>query len=79
MEVYKTEITSREVLDDVTCDSCGKSCKTIHGSFEYMTLDAIWGYGTKKDMEKWEAQICEQCVDEKMKFIVFEKTELKSI
>lgn len=65
-----------DVLKDIICDSCGESCKTKDGSFEYMELHAEWGFNSKKDLEEWTAHICEKCVDERFKFIIFQKKEL---
>jgi len=42
-----------------------------------MELKAKWGYGTKKDLEKWTAHICETCVDKKLDFVKFKIEELK--
>lgn len=75
MEVKKKENREIEVIADIICDSCGNSCKT-EVDYEYMTLEANWGYGTKKDMERWNAQICEKCVDEKFSFIKFKISEV---
>lgn len=86
----KKEIQSKkvEVITDVICDCCGKSCKVDEGkidndiridngepiySFEFMKMEAHWGYNSKKDLEKWTAQICEKCVDEKFQFVKFKK------
>lgn len=73
----QTELQKKEttVVVDIICDSCGKSCKTDFG-FEYMEMKAFWGYNSKKDMEKWSAQICEKCVDEKLSFIKFKSEEI---
>jgi len=66
----------QEVITEVICDCCGKSCKDeIDLNFEYMELKAYWGYGSHKDLEKWTAQICEKCIDEKFGFIKFKKEE----
>ena len=72
------------VTTDVICDSCGKSCKTFldqkkkHFDFEFMTLEAKWGYGTGKDMERYQAQVCERCVDEKLSPIIkFRKNDMR--
>jgi hypothetical protein len=76
--MYKTKITSKkvEVLKDVICDSCGKSCMdSIKLNYEYLTLTGYWGYGSKKDGQKWEAHICEKCVDRKFKHIKFNKVD----
>jgi len=74
---------SVEVVTDVICDSCGKSCKVYLDqkkksfNFEFMTLDAHWGYGTGKDMERYQAQVCEKCVDKKLSPIIkFRKSEM---
>ena len=70
---------------DVICDSCGKSCgvplnvpkpgKKPYVTYEYMSLSTKWGYGSSKDCISYEAQICEKCVDEKLNFIKFKKSE----
>jgi len=67
------EICIRECLDtvDITCDCCGKSCSKKEYGYEYLLLSAKWGYTSKKDLETWEAYLCEQCVDEKLGFIKF--------
>jgi len=74
-----------ETENDIICDSCGKSCGVPINvpkngeepclSFEYMTLKAHWGYGSHKDLENYEAHLCEECVDKKLNFINFKKTE----
>lgn len=49
---------------DIICDKCGKSCRDSIGmNFEYASVKAHWGYGSRKDTEKHEAQICEPCYD----------------
>lgn len=45
------------------------------GNFESMTMTAYWGFGSDKYSEKWTADICEKCVDEKLSFIKFKKKE----
>lgn len=77
-----------EVITDVICDCCGMSCKFDEGKiendlrvdngepyyiFEFMKLEAHWGYHSKKCSQRWTAQICEKCVDEKLSFIKFKK------
>lgn len=70
MEHKKRETKEVEVVSDITCDCCGHSCSkpygqvaTLDDNFEYMKLEARWGYDSKKDMESWDAHICETCVD----------------
>lgn len=53
-----------EVLTDITCDLCGKTCRDSIGvNLEFATLSARWGYGSRKDCETHEAHICEDCYD----------------
>lgn len=71
-----------EVLTDIKCDSCGKSCKTPEpiGGFEFMELKANWGFNSEFDLQTWSAKICESCVMKKLReFINFkvERTVLK--
>jgi len=82
MKKKKIQLQKQEVVTDIVCDSCGASCKTSEGvghdgnkvySFEHMRLEASWGYHSGKDMEKWTADLCEKCVDEKLGFICFNK------
>jgi hypothetical protein len=54
------------VIEDITCDICGKSCNCNPPdsySYEYATLDASWGYHSHKDGRSDEAHICESCYD----------------
>ena len=70
MEIKEKQQKEVEIIKDVLCDCCGKSC-LVNGMPEYMSLKSIWGYGTNKDMEKWTAQVCESCVNDRFRFIKF--------
>jgi len=89
MEKKETQNQNIEVICDVICDSCGKSCKVYESIvdnevrpdfgqkfyvFESMKLIVDWGYHSNKDTERWTADICEKCVDEKFSFVKFHKT-----
>jgi len=91
METTEVQKIRTKVITDITCDCCGASCKVDeteitneiridHGemsrSFEFMKLEASWGYHSKKDMVRWTAHICEKCVDEKFGFIKFSKSPI---
>ena len=79
MKIKKIKKKNTEVITDIICDCCGESCKVNIGGtekkpitqFEYMTLSANWGYGSGKDLEGWEAHLCEKCVDKKLGFVKF--------
>ena len=70
----KKILVEKEEVVDIFCDCCGKSAQTGWG-FECVEITAHWGYMSKKDGQDWIAHICEKCVDEKLGFIKFIKTE----
>jgi hypothetical protein len=70
MEKIVVKLTEQNVTEDVICDCCGNSCKTEYG-IESMKISATWGFMSNKDGEKWQADLCEKCVDEKLSFINF--------
>lgn len=50
--------------EDVLCDKCGKTCRDSIGmNHEYAEIKVHWGYGSKKDGEHHEGQVCETCYD----------------
>lgn len=50
-----------EVVSDVRCDVCEKSCQTDCSNISFGTLSAQWGYGSQHDGEKYEVHLCESC------------------
>lgn len=75
MKETENKFIKTEIVTEVICDCCGSSCKTNAG-FEFLELKTVWGFMSNKDLEKWEAHICEKCVDEKLNFIKFEKISI---
>lgn len=102
MEITEIKAIHQEVIKDIICDCCGKSCnifteKILKGvidnikktnpdkreverlkkskpkQFEYLKLETTWGFGSENDGERWSAQICGKCVDEKFAFVKFKK------
>lgn len=72
MKYFEEIKVTEQKLVDVTCDCCGKSCM-IDQQAEFLNLSTYWGFYSNKDLEHWEAHLCEQCVDEKLSFITFKK------
>lgn len=84
--ITKKSIRINASIDhEIICDSCGKSCYVhehvidnpanshfgnVERVFEYMELKAAWGYHSNKDTQIWTAQICEQCVDNKLSALI---------
>jgi hypothetical protein len=64
MKKYKKEQTVIDVLDDVICDSCGKSC--YNGwEFGYTEVQHSYGYGSELDGTIFKADICDKCFESK--------------
>ena len=63
MRTFKEEV--RKVLDDVSCDICGKSTTNYPDvGPDYATLESYWGYGSQKDGSKYEVHLCESCFND---------------
>ena len=76
MSIVKQKIIKEtEEISDIFCDACDKSCRLVIGGFEYMTLDAYWGYFSRHDGKVWKAHICQDCAETKLNFIKFEKMD----
>lgn len=77
---YTTATFEQDVISDVICNACGKSC--IVESFgdekliECVTIDKLWGWGSRKDGAVEKAHICEDCWDKFARTFVIE-TELE--
>ena len=70
MNVYDRQRIYTKVLTDIKCNMCGQSCWDRHKmNYELSSLNATWGYNSKKDGTKWEADFCEECSDKLEKFI----------
>lgn len=65
----KTALKTIEVIDDVTCDICNKSCKDHIDNMESASLTAYWGYSSKKDGQNYDLDICESCFDKTLEFL----------
>jgi hypothetical protein len=65
MRKYKKVLKNE--LEDIICDVCSKSC--LDERFpeielaEFATIEANWGYLSKKDGERFNWEICEECFD----------------
>lgn len=69
-KIYVTKRIEQNVLKDIICNCCGKSCLDSHGvNFEYAHLVANWGYGSSRDTEVWFCELCEDCAVKVKDFI----------
>lgn len=67
MRTYKEKTI--KVVDTIMCDTCGKSCTDDYGNHENATLEALWGYSSRKDNQRFEIHLCESCFDETLDFL----------
>ena len=51
-----------ETIVGIFCDRCNKSCMRTF-SHEYAEMKVLWGYDSRKDEEKHEIILCEDCYD----------------
>lgn len=65
IKIVKIETQKVEVVEDVICNMCGKSCKVeiFDGVFsiEAVNVRHSFGYGSKQDMISYEFDLCEDC------------------
>jgi hypothetical protein len=67
MKTYKTK--EIRVIDKIYCDTCGNCCTDDNLCSEYAVLEASWGYNSRKDGERSELHICENCFDDIINWI----------
>lgn len=67
MKTYK--IVTKHIEDKVYCDMCGNDCCIDQINNEYATLEALWGYGSDRDGEKFDIQLCINCFNETLEMI----------
>jgi hypothetical protein len=76
---YGIESVDVEVVQDVICDICGKSCLCDETQeFEYSQLLAKWGYGSALDGQSWDQTFCAECSAGLMKVINSQRGFLES-
>jgi hypothetical protein len=83
MRITKKIQKTEEILDEVYCDICGANCLNHlidndpddPKEFVGIHIKQAWGYLSNKDLECWEADICEKCVDEKLAPLINFKKE----
>jgi len=64
----------KDEVDDVICDVCGDSCRKdcshmLNDHGEYATLEAIWGYCSRRDGDDYKCDMCENCFEKVLAFI----------
>lgn len=83
MKVLETRQVEQEVVIDVVCDMCKKSCLVSMGGIktpEYSWLTAEWGYESDhKDGLRWEAQFCDACSEKLKKWVESQGGEIKVV
>lgn len=46
---------------DTLCDVCGSHTRVPGYGQQFGTLQALWGYGSKHDGERYRVHLCESC------------------
>jgi hypothetical protein len=70
-------ITKEEVLS-MTCDCCGKTEVGEHVEYasDINNFNISFGYGSKFDTDRWEFDVCDQCLE---KWVAGFKHSIKKI
>jgi hypothetical protein len=50
-------------LARLTCNKCGRSWEASEAHPSFTTIKHTYGYGSKKDGDKYVSHICEDCMD----------------
>lgn len=68
MRKYKK--VRKDQLFDIVCDICGQGCRNQCSDMqddasmvEFATLEALWGYCSRKDGGSYKCEMCENCFD----------------
>ncbi len=63
MNITETQKVERDVVVDVICNMCEKSCTLGYGQ-EYTSCLGDWGYGSRRDglMDHWH--LCQDCTED---------------
>ena len=72
MRKYKKVL--KDEVDCVICDVCGDSCRKdcshmLNCPGEYATLEAVWGYCSRRDGDRYQCEMCEDCFEKVLGFI----------
>lgn len=46
---------------DIVCDVCGSNTRVPGYGQQFGTLQALWGYGSEHDGERYRVDLCESC------------------
>jgi ribosomal-protein-alanine N-acetyltransferase len=58
MRKYKEVTITKNEIDRVICNGCGKE---LTGYTDYLSVDKLWGYGTAYDGQTHRFDLCEEC------------------
>jgi hypothetical protein len=66
MRTFKKETITREIIDNLYCNKCGKDNKNY-----YLDFELYFGYNSKRDAEHHIFDLCEDCYEEIIEGFVF--------
>lgn len=50
-----------QTVSDIQCAVCGSNTSVTGYGQQFGTLEALWGYGTQHDGERYRVHLCEPC------------------
>ena len=66
-----------ETVTDVKCDSCGESMIFDGDFIRGVEMPLSFGYGSKRDTERYCLHLCDTCFDQMMIFMRIDITKIK--
>lgn len=69
MRKFKKVAIEKDVVEEIYCNICGEEItKNIHSHFDdYLHIEKVWGYHSKKDGKKDDFDVCQRCYEEWIK------------
>ena len=78
MRRMKTERRDVEVLDAIWCDMCGTEIiDYANCGHNFARLYATWGYGSRRDGDEIDFDLCEHCVYDRIQPMLTEAARAK--
>lgn len=68
MQIMKKIKKNDRAVEKIICNKCGQEIPVLHGraAAGVCSIHQVWGYGSDKDGEVHQIDICEACYDEWM-------------
>ena len=79
MRILKTVLVEKVEATSIVCNRCGMSfdCDEDFANNLIHDFDIQFGYGSRHDLEEWNFDLCEKCVEELVAFFKFKPAKFE--